>query len=114
MIKGMGPIYAKKLARAFSEAVFDVIEQKLERLPEVEGIGPKRAKSIVGAWADQKAIEIFLHSYGATNFISPVAPATAASFVDRSSRCRLLIPLPSPHLVESQAMLSPESPASRR
>ena len=67
MIKGIGPIYAKKLVRAFSEAVFDVIEQKPERLQEVDGIGPKRAESIVAAWADQKAIReimIFLHSHG--------------------------------------------------
>jgi exodeoxyribonuclease V alpha subunit len=27
MIRGIGPVYAKKLVRAFSEAVFDVIEQ---------------------------------------------------------------------------------------
>ena len=64
MIKGIGPIYAKKLARAFSEAVFDVIEQKPERLQEVDGIGPKRAESTVASW-DQKAIReimIFLQS----------------------------------------------------
>ena len=33
----------------------------------IKGIGPKRAKSIVGAWADQKAIReimIFLHANG--------------------------------------------------
>jgi exodeoxyribonuclease V alpha subunit len=67
MIKGIGPIYAKKLVRVFSEAVFDVIEQQPERLQEVDGIGPKRAKSIVAAWADQKAIReimIFLHANG--------------------------------------------------
>ena len=67
MIKGIGPIYAKKLVRAFSEAVFEVIEQNPERLQEVDGIGPKRAESIVAAWADQKAIReimIFLHSHG--------------------------------------------------
>jgi exodeoxyribonuclease V alpha subunit len=67
MIKGIGPIYAKKLVRAFSEAVFDVIEQRPERLQEVDGIGPKRAESIIAAWADQKAIResmIFLHSHG--------------------------------------------------
>ena len=49
MIKGIGPIYAKKLARAFSEAVFDVIEQKPERLQEVDGIGPKRAADTLQA-----------------------------------------------------------------
>jgi exodeoxyribonuclease V alpha subunit len=26
MIRGVGPVYAKKLARAFGEKVFDVIE----------------------------------------------------------------------------------------
>ena len=67
MIKGIGPVYAKKLVRAFSEAVFDVIEQQPQRLQEVDGIGPKRADSIVAAWTDQKAIReimIFLHGHG--------------------------------------------------
>ena len=44
MIRGIGPIYAKKLVRAFGEAVFDVIEQEPDRLREVTGIGPKRAE----------------------------------------------------------------------
>jgi exodeoxyribonuclease V alpha subunit len=67
MIKGIGPIYAKKLVKAFRQDVFDVIEQTPARLKEVDGIGPKRAESIVAAWADQKAIReimIFLHSHG--------------------------------------------------
>ena len=67
MIKGIGPIYAKKLVKAFKEQVFEVIEGTPERLQEVEGIGPKRADSIVAAWADQKAIReimIFLHGHG--------------------------------------------------
>ena len=67
MIKGIGPIYAKKLVKAFREQVFDLIEQTPARLKEVDGIGPKRAYSIVAAWADQKAIReimIFLHSHG--------------------------------------------------
>ena len=67
MIKGIGPVYARKLVRAFREQVFDVIEQTPGRLQEIDGIGPKRADSIVAAWADQKAIReimIFLHSHG--------------------------------------------------
>jgi exodeoxyribonuclease V alpha subunit len=47
MIRGIGPIYAKKLVRAFGEVVFDVIEQEPNRLREVTGIGPKRAERIV-------------------------------------------------------------------
>src|SRR4029077_3037978 len=56
MIRGIGPIYAKKLVRAFGDAVFDVIEQEPSRLREVTGIGPKRAERIVGGWAEQKII----------------------------------------------------------
>jgi exodeoxyribonuclease V alpha subunit len=56
MIRGIGPIYAKKLVRAFGDAVFDIIEQEPDRLREVTGIGRKRAECIVGGWAEQKVI----------------------------------------------------------
>jgi exodeoxyribonuclease V alpha subunit len=67
MIRGIGPVYAKKLIRAFATAVFDVIEAHPERLREVSGIGTIRAKRIVTAWAEQKVIReimVFLHSHG--------------------------------------------------
>jgi exodeoxyribonuclease V alpha subunit len=47
MIKGIGPVYGKRLVAAFGESVFDVIEQQPGRLTEVHGIGPKRAERIV-------------------------------------------------------------------
>jgi exodeoxyribonuclease V alpha subunit len=40
MIRGVGPIYAKKLVRAFSYKVYDIIETTPDRLREVGGIGP--------------------------------------------------------------------------
>ena len=67
MIRGVGPVYAKKLVRAFGERVFDVIESDPERLREVGGIGPVRAKRITAAWAEQKAVReimMFLHGHG--------------------------------------------------
>jgi len=67
MIKGIGPVYAKKLVKAFGEAVFDVIEREPDRLRQVDGIGPVRAKRIVAGWADQKAIReimLFLQAHG--------------------------------------------------
>jgi exodeoxyribonuclease V alpha subunit len=67
MIRGIGPVYARKLVRAFGEAVFELIEQAPERLHEVTGIGPKRARRIVAGWADQKVIReimLFLHAHG--------------------------------------------------
>ncbi|MQX37778.1 SF1B family DNA helicase RecD2 [Roseospira navarrensis] len=67
MIRGVGPVYAKKLVRAFKEKVFDIIEGDPERLREVDGIGPVRAGRIVAAWAEQKVVReimVFLHSHG--------------------------------------------------
>jgi exodeoxyribonuclease V alpha subunit len=67
MIRGIGPVYAKKLVRAFGEAVFEVIAQEPGRLREVTGIGPKRAERITAGWAEQQAIReimLFLHSNG--------------------------------------------------
>ena len=67
MIRGIGPIYAKKLVRAFGEAVFEIIEQEPGRLREVTGIGPKRAERVVAGWAEQRVIReimLFLHSNG--------------------------------------------------
>jgi exodeoxyribonuclease V alpha subunit len=67
MIRGIGPVYAKKLVRVFGERVFDVIEAESHRLREVDGIGPVRANRIVAAWAEQKIVReimVFLHSHG--------------------------------------------------
>src|SRR4051812_32942851 len=49
MIRGVGPVYAKKLVRAFGEKVFDVIETTPDRLREIDGIGPVRAASNVAS-----------------------------------------------------------------
>ena len=67
LIKGIGLVYAKRLVQAFSDSVFDTIEQTPERLQEIVGIGPKRALRIRKGWAEQKVIReimLFLHSHG--------------------------------------------------
>jgi exodeoxyribonuclease V alpha subunit len=67
MIRGIGPVYARRLVKMFGKDVFDIIEATPERLREVEGIGPKRAAKITAGWADQKVIReimVFLHQHG--------------------------------------------------
>ncbi|MGC9944469.1 MAG: ATP-dependent RecD-like DNA helicase [Verrucomicrobiota bacterium] len=67
MVKGIGPVYAKKLIDKFGEQIFDVIETQSARLEELDGIGPKRRQLIKAAWAEQKVIRqimVFLHSNG--------------------------------------------------
>jgi exodeoxyribonuclease V alpha subunit len=66
LIKGIGPVYAKKLVQAFREDVFQVIEEESHKLRQVSGIGPFRAEKIIKGWSDQKAIReimLFLHSH---------------------------------------------------
>jgi exodeoxyribonuclease V alpha subunit len=67
LIKGIGPVYAKKLVDKFGEKIFDIIESYSARLEEVEGVGPERRRRIKAAWAEQKIIReimVFLHSNG--------------------------------------------------
>jgi exodeoxyribonuclease V alpha subunit len=67
MVKGIGPVYAKKLIARFGEELFEVIEKTPNSLEQVSGIGPKRKLKITQAWGDQRAIRdimLFLHSHG--------------------------------------------------
>src|SRR3954453_20212413 len=67
IVKGIGPIYAKRLIARFGEELFEVIEKTPNSLEQIEGIGPKRKMKIVSAWSDQLAVRqimLFLHSHG--------------------------------------------------
>lgn len=67
LVKGVGPVCAKKLVGRFGEGVLKVIEENSARLEEVEGIGPKRRRTIRDAWGQQKAVReimVFLHAHG--------------------------------------------------
>ncbi|NLB65944.1 MAG: ATP-dependent RecD-like DNA helicase [Lentisphaerae bacterium] len=67
LIKGIGPVYAKKLVDTFGREVLEVIEKRSAELERVEGIGPMRRRQIKESWTAQKTIrEImsFLFSQG--------------------------------------------------
>ncbi|MCX7337956.1 MAG: ATP-dependent RecD-like DNA helicase [Alphaproteobacteria bacterium] len=67
MIKGVGPVVAKKLAKAFGSDVLRIIEEEPNRLRTVPGLGESRIKMIIQGWAEQKSIRdimIFLVGYG--------------------------------------------------
>lgn len=64
LIKGIGPIMAHRLVQHFGKDTLDVIEQSINRLQEVNGIGKKRISMIDRAWQAQKEIRnvmLFLH-----------------------------------------------------
>jgi exodeoxyribonuclease V alpha subunit len=67
MIKGIGPVFAKRLVETFGAETLQVIETAPARLAEVPGIGPKRQQRIATAWAEQREIRevmLFLQGHG--------------------------------------------------
>jgi exodeoxyribonuclease V alpha subunit len=67
MIKGIGPVMAKRLVAMFGSDTLTVIEEHIERLQEVPGIGEKRVEMIRNAWEEQKDIRdvmVFLQGNG--------------------------------------------------
>ncbi len=67
MIKGIGPVFARRLVEKFGAETLRIIEEDPEKIKDVEGIGPVRGQQIINAWGDQKRIRdvmIFLQSYG--------------------------------------------------
>ena len=75
LIKGIGPIMAKRIVKTFGKETLDIIEQETDKLAGVEGIGKKRLEMIKKAWADQKEIRhpsktchLLSQENGATHF----------------------------------------------
>nr|NGX51236.1 ATP-dependent RecD-like DNA helicase [Chlamydiota bacterium] len=66
MVKGVGPVYAKRIVETFGVKTLEIIDKSPERLTEVDGIGEKRVEKIVRCWDEQKAVRsvmIFLQSH---------------------------------------------------
>ncbi len=70
LIKGIGPIMAKRIVKVFGAETLDVIEDEIEKLKQVEGIGKKRIEMIRQAWDEQKEIRevmLFLQTHGVSS-----------------------------------------------
>jgi exodeoxyribonuclease V alpha subunit len=70
LIKGIGPVMAKRIVKMFKEKTLDIIETEIEKLSDVAGIGKKRIGIIKQAWEEQKeirAVMIFLQSHGVSS-----------------------------------------------
>ena len=66
LIKGIGPVTAKRIVRKFGLDTLRVIEEQPQRLGEVLGVGRKRIDLITRAWAEQQKIKevmLFLQSH---------------------------------------------------
>lgn len=67
LIKGVGPVTAKRIVAHFGLETLGIIEPQIQRLVEVPGIAKKRVQMIQAAWESQKAIKevmVFLQGHG--------------------------------------------------
>ena len=67
MIPGIGPELAKRLVERFGLETLSVIEKDPDRLIEVDGIGPARARRVADSWVAQRDIQdvmVFLRGHG--------------------------------------------------
>src|SRR5215510_5641290 len=66
LIKGVGPVTAKRIVEHFKEQTLEIIEGDISRLGEVKGVSRKRVEMIQRAWEEQRAIKevmLFLQSH---------------------------------------------------
>ncbi|HIQ12436.1 MAG TPA: ATP-dependent RecD-like DNA helicase [Caldilineales bacterium] len=67
LIKGVGPVTAKRIVQHFGADALRIIDEEPDRLRDVLGVGKKRVAMIKKAWEEQKQIKevmIFLQSHG--------------------------------------------------
>ncbi len=67
MVEGVGDVMAQRLVQAFGTDTLEIIDKHPERLTEVEGIGPGRARAVREAWDKHQGIRevmFFLHGHG--------------------------------------------------
>jgi exodeoxyribonuclease V alpha subunit len=60
MIKGIGPVMADRIVDTFGLETLAVIEDEVNRLREVDGIGFIRERRIADAWEEQKQIKALM------------------------------------------------------
>ncbi len=56
LIRGVGPVMARRMVEIFGLDTLDIIEQDPEKLLRVQGIGRQRVNGIKKAWHDQREI----------------------------------------------------------
>ncbi len=67
LVKGIGPVYAKKIVERFGMDTLKVIDEMPERLLEIQGLGEKKLETVIQCWEEQKSIRdvmIFLQAHG--------------------------------------------------
>ncbi|MGI5819076.1 MAG: ATP-dependent RecD-like DNA helicase [Armatimonadota bacterium] len=83
-VEGIGKVFAKRLVDHFGDDTIRVLDEQPHRVREVEGIGKKRAETLIRAWKHQsrmREVMLFLHEHGMGGAIGA---RIASTFADRT------------------------------
>jgi len=67
LVKGIGPVLAKRIIKKFGEETVKILDEQPEKLTKVEGIGQKKLAEILASWQEHREIRdliIFLQEHG--------------------------------------------------
>lgn len=70
IIHGIGPVTAKKIIERFGEDTLDIMENHIERLMEIEGVGEKKFQIIYESYVEQQGLKdiiLYFNKHGVTN-----------------------------------------------
>ena len=87
IIKGIGPVMAKRIVSYFGDKTIEVLDNDIESLSKIDGIGLKRISVIKEEWQKQlkiRDIMIFLQSIGIT-------PSLAKKIFDKYGENTILV-----------------------
>ncbi|MDP2913888.1 MAG: ATP-dependent RecD-like DNA helicase [Candidatus Aminicenantes bacterium] len=73
LIKGIGPVLAKRIVKAFGERTLDILSHKPDRMKEVEGVGAVKLGEIKRSWEEHQDIRdliIFLQQHNVSTSLA--------------------------------------------
>jgi exodeoxyribonuclease V alpha subunit len=73
LIKGIGPVLARRIVKKFGDQTIEVIAKKPEKIRAVEGVGAVKLKEIKKSWAENQHIRdliIFLQEHNVSTAIA--------------------------------------------
>ncbi|MCX6564438.1 MAG: ATP-dependent RecD-like DNA helicase [Candidatus Aminicenantes bacterium] len=73
LIKGIGPVLAKRIVKAFGERTLDMLSREPDRMKEVEGVGAVKLGEIKRSWEEHQDIRdliIFLQQHNVSTSLA--------------------------------------------
>ncbi len=73
LIKGIGPVLARRIVKKFGVSIMEILSREPEQVLEVEGVGKIKLREILKSWEENKHIRdliIFLQGHGVSTSLA--------------------------------------------